>query len=208
LVTALTALLLVLALFLLDRIHDHRHRPALHRRSLFDVAVAPKLIGELIKQPPPNIGVSHFTSPEPDRQFNFVARVEEPRRLAALRFKVMSPDLRPEPDLLQIDHMLMSSRLAFFPALFVPISAEIHQPANRWYRVGRNFDEIEPPVSRHFESIAGGNYPDLLPLFVNQPDLSNSNTLVDASLNWSGNGSPPLGLPHGLQLLKRRDAAV
>src|SRR5215217_2960135 len=189
--TALRVLPFVLALLLLERIQHHRHRAAFETRRLLDRPVRPEHIRELIEQRLPDVGMRHLPSAEQHRHLDLVPGIEELGGLTALRFQIVVVDLRPDANFFQLDHVLVSTRLAFFAALLVPELAVIHDPANRRYGIRRDFDQVESPRPCHLHRVAGGNDPDLLPFLVDEPDFADTNPFVDASLHWSAYGLPP-----------------
>ncbi len=135
--------------------------------------------------------MSHLTAPEADGELYFISPVEKLLALAALRIQVVSRNLWLQPNLFQFDGVLISARFTLFLALLIPVLTVVHQPANRRNSVRRNFNEIEPARTRHFKRIPGQQNADLLAFLVNYSDFPDTNTLIDAGLNWSGNGQPP-----------------
>jgi hypothetical protein len=136
--------------------------------------------------------VRHLAAAEEDGELHLVAAIEESRGLPSLRFEIMIVDLRPYADLFQFDDMLIATGFALFPALLVPEFAIIHQSADRGDGVRRDLDQVEAPVARHLQRFERGNDANLLALLVDEPDLADPDTLVDAGLDGSGNNLPPL----------------
>ena len=180
------------ARFRLERSHEHDHGPAFHSRRLFDDAVRPELIGELIEERFAEIRVGHLAPPKEDRQLDLVSGVEELRGLPAFGLEVMVVDLGPDADLFQLDDVLVAAGLALFATLLVPKLAVVHKPADGRHRIGRHLDQVESTLARHLERVKCWNDPDLLAVLVDQPDLTNPDALVDPCLDGSGNNLPPL----------------
>ena len=87
---------------------------------------------------------------------------------------------------------LMPARLALLPALLVAKLAVVHEAADGRHRVGRHLDQVEATLARHLERIECRDDADLLPFLVDQPDLADADALIDARLDWSCNGGPPV----------------
>lgn len=151
-----------------------------------------ELIGKLIEQDPAKVWVSHFAAAEEDSQLDLIPGVEELRGLTTFRFEVMIIDLRPDTNFFQLDDMLMAARLTLFATLLVSKLAVVHEPAHGWHGVWSHLDQIEPAFARHLERIKRRNYADLLTVLIDQPDLADPDSLIDASLDGSGNNLPPL----------------
>lgn len=173
------------ARFRLERSHEHDHGPALHSWRLFDDAVRPELIGELIEERFAEIRVGHLAPPKEDRQLDLVSGVEELRGLPAFGLEVMVVDLGPDADLFQLDNVLMAAGLTLFAALLVSKLPVVHEPADGWHRIGSHLDEIEPPLARHLKRIECGDNANLLAVLINQPDLADPDALIDAGLDGS-----------------------
>ena len=101
-------------------------------------------------------------------------------------------DLGSDPDFFQLDDMLVPARFSLLATLLVPELAIVHEPANGWNRIRRNFHEIEPSLSGHLQRISGWNDSDLLAFLVDESNFPNSDPLIDTCLNWSGYSSPPI----------------
>jgi hypothetical protein len=171
---------------------EHDHRAAFHPRRLFDRAVGAQLLGELIEERPAQVGVRHLAPAEEDRDLHFVPGIEELCRLPSLRLEVVVVDLGPNADLFQLDDVLMTAGLALLAALLVSVLAVVHEPADRRHGIRRYLDQVEPTLARHLERIECRNDADLLAVLIDEPDLADPDTLVDAGLDGSGNNLPPL----------------
>lgn len=151
-----------------------------------------KLIGQLVEQALANIRVGHFPAAEEDGEFHLMAGIEKFRGLPPLRLQIVVINLWPDAHFFQLNDVLMAARLALLPALLVTELAVVHQTTDGRHGVWRNFDQIKPALTRHLQRIERGNDANLLAVLVDEPDLANPDTLVDASLNGSGNNLPPL----------------
>ena len=169
----------------------HSHGAAFHPGGLLNVPMRPKLLGELVQQSAPDIRVRHLSSAKEHRQFHLVSAVQKLSSLTAFSLQVVVVDLWTNPDLFQLDNMLILARFPLFPALLVTELAVIHQAADGRHCVRCDFNEIQSTLPRHLQRIARGDHANLLAFFINQPHLSDANALVDTGLHWSGYGWPP-----------------
>lgn len=186
--------------------HEHDHGAAFHPGRLFDRAVRTELIGELIEQRLAQIGVGHLAAAKKDGEFHFVPGVEELGRLPPLRLEVVIVDLRPDANFFQFDDMLMTSRLALFPALLVAVLPVVHEPADGWHGIRRHLDQVEPTLARHLKRIECRDDADLLAVLIDQPNLADPDALIDAGLDGSGNSLPPLPITGLRSTYKRANA--
>src|SRR5262249_14538182 len=125
------------------------------------------------------------------RHFHLVPGIQKLGGLTSLGLQIVIVDFRPDPNLFQFDHVLVSTRLALFSALLIPELAVIHDPAHRRDGIRRDFDEVEAPRPFHLQRFTSGDDADLLPFLVDESDLADPNAFVDASLYWSAYGLPP-----------------
>ena len=151
----------------------------------------PEHIRELVEQALANIRMSHLTPAKCNGHLDLVAGVEKLRCLPTFSFKIVIIDLGPDPDLFELNDVLITSGLPFLPALLVSKFPVIHQPANGRNGIRRHFDEIKATFPRHIKRFASRHNSNLRALVINQPDLANPNPLVNASLNWSCYVVPP-----------------
>jgi hypothetical protein len=172
--------------------NEHIHRPAFHPRRLFDRAMRTELLGELVEQGLAQVRVRHLAPTEEDGDFHLVPGIEEFRRLPPLGFEVVVVDLGPDADLFQLDDMLMATGLTLLAALLVAVFAVVHEPADGRHGIRRHLDQVESTLARHLERIECRDDADLLAVLIDEPDLANPDTLVDAGLDGSGNNPPPL----------------
>lgn len=129
----------------------------------------------------------HLTATEEDGEFHLIAGIEELGGLTAFGRQVMVVDLRPDPDLFQLNDMLIFTRLTLFTTLLVSELSIVHQTADGRRRIRRHLNEVEPPVPRHLERFIGRDDPDLRSLFIDQADFADPNAFVYASLDGSRN---------------------
>jgi hypothetical protein len=95
-----------------------------------------------------------------------------------LELVVVLVDLRPELDLLDLDHPLVLFRFAAALLLLVLVLAEVHDSADRRYRSGRDLDEVEPLLLGDSQRGRRRHDPELLSGLVNHADFANTNALV------------------------------
>jgi hypothetical protein len=177
--------------FLLGWRHVQRHGAPFHAGSLFYCSVFLEQNRELIEQIAAKLRVSDGSASEQDRQFHLVAPIEEPRGLSPLGLKISLANLGLDANFLELRYMLMTLGITFFPRLFVTEFPVVHESAHWRRSIGCNLYEVEPLLSRHLERIPGWNDPDLGAFIIDKSYLADTNSLVHASLYWSGNSSPP-----------------
>jgi hypothetical protein len=89
-------------------------------------------------------------------------------------------DHRPQLDLLDLDDLLLLARLGRLLLRLIFVLAVIENFADRWDRVRRDLDEVEPGFLRQRQ--CGADFRDALvgAILVNELDLADADLLVDA----------------------------
>jgi hypothetical protein len=191
----LLTLLLILSIrrlgSLAERRKVHRHGSSFHAGTLLDHPVISQLHSQTLEEFFPQFRMGNGTATEEDRQLHLIPGIQKPGRGATLGFEVVIANLRFDPDLFELNDVLIATGIALFPALFVPEFSIVHQSTNGRGRVRGNLNEVEPALPGHLECLPRGDDPDLATFVVDEPHLADPNPLVDARLNWSGNSLPP-----------------
>ena len=97
-----------------------------------------------------------------------------------LEVVIVHVDLRPELDLLDLDHALVLLGLASALLLLVLVLAEVHDPADRRHRGRRDLDEVEALLLRDDQRLRRRHDAELLSGFVDHADLADPDALVGA----------------------------
>src|SRR5688500_5231650 len=144
-----------------------------------------RLIAEVRDQPlqdaAADLGVRHLAPAEEDRRLDLVAVREEPLDVLLLEVVVVRVDLRPELDLLDLDHPLVFLGLARSLLLLVLVLAEIHDPADRRLGGRRDLDQVEPLLTRDGHRLRRRHDAELLSGLVNHTDFTDTDALVGAN---------------------------
>src|SRR5690348_12561197 len=106
-----------------------------------------------------------------DRRLHLVAVLEEALDVLLLELVVVLVDLRPELDLLDVDHLLVLLRGPRALLLLVLVLAEIHDPADGRHGRGRNLDEVEALRPRQRERLRRRHDAELCAGVVDYPDF-------------------------------------
>src|SRR5262249_38633808 len=106
--------------------------------------------------------------------------LEEALDVLLLELVVVLVDLGPELDLLDLDHLLVLSRLARALLLLVLVLAEIHDSANRRHGGGRDFDEVEAFLLRNGQRLGRRHDAQLLAVVVDDANFAHANPFVHA----------------------------
>ena len=175
-----------LALGLVDRCHRDVHRLALEQRGPLNHAVVLDLLGEAGQQVSADLRVGQLASPELDGDLDPVAFLEELDRPPDLRVEVALADLRLEADFLEGDRTLLALGFLFAFGELVLVLPEIEEPDDRRSGHGRDLDEVVAAFLRESERLEGRHDPSLCSIFVDDPDLGDSDHLVDAQVSADG----------------------
>ena len=114
--------------------------------------------------------------------------------VALLGLVVLSGDLRPELDLLDVDLGLVLAGELGLLLLLVPVLPVVHDPGDRRPGLRRHLDEVEVLPVRVLERLVRRLDPDLRAVLVDQPHLGDPDPLVDPGLRLRrglGTDEPP-----------------
>jgi hypothetical protein len=130
-----------------------------------------------------DLGMGELATAELDGNLHAVPVLQELDRAPDLRIEVAHADLRLEPDFLEGDRALLS--LGFLLALgeLVLVLPEVEEPDDRRRRHRGDLDEVEPPLLRKSKGLVRGQHPPLVPLFVDDPDLWDTDHLIYAQVS-------------------------
>jgi hypothetical protein len=134
--------------------------------------------------------VRKLTPAEEHRHLDFVAVFEELDRALGLGVDVMLADLRPEPNLLELDDLLVLAGLPLLLGLLVLEAAIVEQPADRRDDIGGYLDQVEVLRLGQLERLEGRQDTELLAILADKSNLANADSLVDAKI--LANGRSPL----------------
>ena len=172
---------LFLAVFL-GRVQHHRHVATdlaglrLDHREITDV------FGDTPKNLHAEFRVGDLASPQPDRELDLVALVEESHHVLHLRDVVVLVDLGLELHLLDDDFGGLAFGLAAALFLLVDVPAVVHDSGHRRVRVGSDLDQVELLVTGLCERFRQGLDSELLPFGAHEEDLAGSDAVVDPDL--------------------------
>jgi hypothetical protein len=130
-----------------------------------------------------DLGMGELATAELDGDLDTVPVLQELDRTPDLRIKVTHADLRLEANFLEGDRALLSLGflLAFGELVFV--LPEIEEPDDRRRRHRGHLDEVEPPLLRKSKGLLRGHHAPLVPLFVDDPDLWDTDHLIYAQVS-------------------------
>src|SRR5215210_2147088 len=125
-----------------------------------------------------------------DGHLDLVAVLEKLHGPFGLGVEVVVADFRPEPDLLDLDVLLILASLALFLGLFVLETAVIEQAADGGNDVGRDFYEIEVLGLGQLQCLKSGHDAELLAVFTNQSDLTYADPIVHTEIGFANRLTP------------------
>jgi hypothetical protein len=164
----------------LRRTHEHHHRSSLDMGRLINRPDLAQLRRKAIEQILADLLVSHLASTKEDAELHLIACFEELACLSPFGLEIVVVDLGPNSNLFQVRGLLSLAGLSLAPALLVAEFAIVHEAAYRGDRVRLNFDQVETAFTRHFHCVSGANDAYVVALFVDESNLWDSNSLVDA----------------------------
>ncbi len=111
--------------------------------------------------------VSHFAAAEQDTDLDFVFMLQELLGLANLGANIFVTGFGSQADFLGLG-VRLTGVLLF--VLVVLVFAVIHDSANGGPFVGSDLDKIQAGIASPFERLFGGDNPQLLAVFADDPD--------------------------------------
>ncbi len=104
----------------------HGHRTTFHAWLLLDGSNVFQLLSQSLQKILPQLRMRDRSATEEDRQLHLIAGFKEPGRLSTLGCQIVLADFRLDPDLLELDDMLILLGIALFSALLIPKFAIVH----------------------------------------------------------------------------------
>ena len=192
---------------LLRRAIANKHGKAapFHLGGLFNNAVFRNSFFETLQKIVAQMSVGHLTSAESDRHLDLVPRFQETDGLADFGVQIVRIDIQRHSDFLDIDRLLILSRLFVPLGLFKTILAIVHDTADRRLRLRRNLDEIEILFSGDPHRFFQLEYAKLSPVRIDDTDLFVADFLIDEQFFFADGKAPPLpGKQIDMIILKTR----
>lgn len=159
---------------------NHCHLTAFHGRHLFNLC----LFIHVAFYPQQNIKtqllVGHFTPPEPQRDFDLVAFVDELVHRPHFHVVVMLFDIRSELDFLDLDDLLFFPRFVLTLLRFILVFAVIENLADRRRGIGRNLDQVEFSRNRAVKRVLYAYDTDIVAGMIDETDFLDVDLLVNA----------------------------
>src|SRR5262249_31526942 len=158
---------------------DRVHLVAFLARRRFGDGDVSELVNQPFEDPAPDLGVRHLAPAEEDRRLHLVPVREEALDVLLLELVVVLVHLRPELDFLDLDDFLVLFRRPRALLLLVLIAPEVHDAADRRYRRGGDFHEVEPLLPRDGQRLRRRHDPELCSVLVDDSDFPDSDAFVD-----------------------------
>ena len=174
---------------LLSGRHHHDHLAPFHLRALLDRGDVVQVLLDALEQDPTELAVGHFTPAETDRDLGLVAVFEKTAQIAHLHLVIALFGTGAELDLFDLNLFLLLLCGLGLLGLFELELAVVHDAADRRVRVGHDLDEIEARVQGRLLSFCVRYDADVLAFRVNQPNLGDTNVLVQACVFSSADAS-------------------
>ena len=156
-------------------VHAFKLWPHFHYSCFGEVLLQP------LQQRKPQLLVSNLAATEVNGRLHLVAIVKYPNRIVLFEHIIVLIRARPELDLLNRNERLFRFSFFLFFLLLVLVLAEIDNSTNRWLSLWCNFDKIETFAPCDFDCLLGRHNADLSAVFVDDPDLANSYSLIHSN---------------------------
>lgn len=166
------------------RHQDHRNPPAEHLCRTLDPSNLLKMLDDFLHHFVTLFHMSHFPASKLHRKLNLMPLFKKLDGLIQFDLPVMVVDFRADSDFFERNYMLFF--LAFLGLAFLLIQklAVIHNPAYRRIRRRRHFHQVQTCFPRAFAGFFNRNNTDLLIVFVNQPNRTDTNPLIDPKIDF------------------------
>src|SRR5262245_13979411 len=128
---------------------DHDHLAAFEFWLLLDLCDWTDIVLHAVEQFGAQLLVRHFTAAKAQGDFDLIAVLEEALHRAHFYLVIVVVDHRPELDLLDLDDFLFFAGFRRLLLRLVLVLAVIQNFADRWRRVGGNFNQVETRCLRH-----------------------------------------------------------
>src|SRR6185436_9924010 len=112
-------------------------------------------------------------------RLHLVAVLEETLDVLLLELVIVFVDLRPELDLFDQDHFLVTLRLATALLFLVLVLPEIHDAADRRYGRRRNLDQVESLLLGDRQCLRRRHDAELLAGVIDDADFADADSFVD-----------------------------
>lgn len=165
---------------LLSRRENHEHVLAFEASFAFHGRDILQIFRHAIEQSSTEAGIRDLAAAKHDRHFDFAAVHEQPLRHSSLDLVVVGLDLGAKLHFLELEAAVLLTRVSIFLRLFVLQSSVIADPADRWNRSRRDFDQVEAALSRKVEGIFSRHYAELRAVIIDDADVADPNLLVYA----------------------------
>jgi hypothetical protein len=142
----------------LGRCYDHGHPFAFQFGRGFDFSEIFQVFGQAIQKFFPLVAVYDVPSLELDCGLYLVAILQKSFGVAFLEFIVVIIGLRPEPQFLQDNDMLLLFCFLFLLLFLEKVFAVIHDLAYRWIGIWCNFDKIKIQTVSQFHGLRNRQY--------------------------------------------------
>jgi len=129
--------------------------------------------------------VRHLAAAEAQGDLHLVAFAEEFQHGAHLHIVIVGIGPGTELDLLDLDDVLLLAGLGLAFLLLVLELAEVHDLADRRFRVRRDLDKIKTGLFGHHHGTGGGDDSDVLAIGADQSDLGAADSLVDTGARFA-----------------------
>ena len=121
------------------------------RGSAFDFTVLFQLSDDVLHYFTALFDMSHLATTEQDSHLNLVVVLKKANRLLYLKLNIVLARFRSNANLFKLRLMLFAFRS---PLTLVVLELSIvHDAANRWFRFGRDLDEIKPVFASLFKCV-------------------------------------------------------
>ena len=128
---------------MLTRSDDHHHLPPFHERALLHRTVLLQILLHAIEQLGAELLVHHLAAAKPERDLRLVAVGQEFDQVPQLDLVVALFGARPELDLLDLNLLLLATRLLRLLVLLEHELAVVHDSADRRLGTRGHFHEIQ-----------------------------------------------------------------
>ena len=166
----------------LARRPDKRAEDAAERLGgLFDEALVLELLENPVDHVLAKFAVRVLAAAILKCELNLATTLEKAPNLVELVVEVVRVGVGMELDFLHLLHLLGFTRLLLPDGLFVLELSVVHDLADGWLSVGRDLDEIEPPLVRETLCVACRHYAEHISLGIKNAQLRHADLEVDTS---------------------------
>jgi hypothetical protein len=158
----------------------HDHLPAFQLRLKLDLRDRDGLFLDLCQKLHSEFLMRHFASPEAERHLYFVALLEKLFHRTHLNFVVMRVDIRAKLDFLDLDGLLLLTRLRSLLLGHELIFPEIHDLADWDFAIHRDLNEIQTGFLGSGQRVALGDGSMVFPSLVDELDIAGNNSFINA----------------------------